>query len=108
MAKITLNELKSIIKQIIMEDNELKYMRHRNPSTERGSAWAKNGFNDSDRTLPQEWENVEWSVNGHSVSFKGKMYFQKNTGFMFIEKEDGEVYKPQSSIKLFWRKISDV
>jgi hypothetical protein len=71
-----------------------------------GSVLEKNGFNEYPRTSPQEWENVEWSFNGHSTSFKGKMYFQKGTGFMFIEKENGELYKPKSSNKLFWRKIS--
>lgn len=70
-----------------------------------GSVWEKNGFIEYKRESPREWQNVEWSLNGHSPSFKGKMYFQKGSGFMFIEKENGEIYEPKSSNKLFWRPI---
>lgn len=69
------------------------------------SVWEKNGFTEYPRTSPQEWNLVEWSFNGHSPSFRGKMYLQKGTDFMFIEKENGELYKPKSSNKLFWREI---
>jgi hypothetical protein len=68
------------------------------------SAWAKNGFREYPYDSPQEWKLVEWSSNGHSPNIgKGQMYFQKGTGFMFIEKENGDIYKPKSSNKLFWR-----
>jgi hypothetical protein len=71
---------------------------------EGGSVWEKNGFSEFPKTSPKEWELVEWSLNGNSPSFKGRMYFQANTGLMFIAKENGEIYKPISSNKLFWRK----
>ena len=71
------------------------------------SIWEKNGFTDVKRDFPKEWELVEWSLNGHSLSFIGKMYFQKGSGFMFIEKENGEIFEPKGSHKLFWRKINE-
>ena len=70
------------------------------------SVWEKNGFMEYPHVSPKEFQNVEWSLNGHSTSFKGKMYFQSGTGFLFIEKENGEIYKPKNSNKLFWREIS--
>lgn len=70
------------------------------------SAWENNGFIDLKRDSPQEWQLVEWSLNGHSPSFKGKMYSQSGTGFIFIQKEDGEIYNPKPSNKLFWRPIN--
>jgi hypothetical protein len=69
-----------------------------------GSVWEKNGFTQYPRTSPKEWELVEWSLDGHSPYFKGRMYFQANTGLMFIAKENDEIYTPKSSNKLFWRK----
>jgi hypothetical protein len=94
-------------KNIVWECPECNGMKRisENKMGDGGSVWEKNGFTEYPRTSPQEWENVEWSLNGHSTSFKGKMYFQKGTGFMFIEKENGELYKPQPSSKLFWRSI---
>jgi hypothetical protein len=71
------------------------------------SVWEKNGFREYPKTSPQEWQFVEWSINGHSPSFKGKLYFQSGTGLMYIEKADGEIYKPKSSNKLFWREIKE-
>jgi len=71
------------------------------------SIWEKNGFTDVKRDFPKEWELVEWSLNGHSLSFIGKMYFQKGSGFMFIKKENGEIFEPKGSHKLFWRKINE-
>lgn len=71
------------------------------------SVWEKNGFREYPKTSPQEWQLVEWSMNGHSPSFKGKLYFQSGTGLMYIEKSDGEIYKPKSSNKLFWREIQE-
>ena len=70
------------------------------------SVWEKNGFMEYSRVSPNEWKNVEWSFDGHSKSFNGKMYFQSGTGLLFIVKENGEIYKPKSSNKLFWREIS--
>ena len=64
-------------------------------------------FREYPKTSPQEWQLVEWSMNGHSPSFKGKLYFQSGTGFMYIEKSDGEIFKPKSSNKLFWREIQE-
>jgi hypothetical protein len=72
-----------------------------------GSVWEKNGFSEYPRSSPQEWELVEWSLNGHSPSFIGRMYFQRGTGFMFIEKENGEIFTPNYKNKLFWRKIGN-
>jgi hypothetical protein len=71
--------------------------------------YADGGFIQLNRTslMPQEWELVEWSLNGHSLSFKGRMYFQKGTGSMFIEKENGDIYEPKSNNKLYWRKIKE-
>ena len=83
-----------------VDENELKMKKGGGVSV-----WEKNGFTEYPRTSPQEWNLVEWSENGHSPSFRGKMYLQKGTGFMFIEKENGELYKPKSSNKLFWREI---
>ena len=71
------------------------------------SVWENNGFIDTKRTMPPEWKFVEWSLNGHSPYFKGQMYFQKGTGFVFIEKENGELYEPKPSNKLFWREIKE-
>jgi antirestriction protein len=83
----------------------LKGMKPQNKKfDEGGSVWEKNGFSEFPKTSPKEWELVEWSLNGNSPSFKGRMYFQANTGLMFIAKENGEIYKPISSNKLFWRK----
>lgn len=70
-----------------------------------GDVGRENEFRQYPDTSPNEWELVEWSLNGHSPSFKGKMYFQKETGFMFIEKQNGEIMEPKSSYKLFWRPI---
>ena len=69
------------------------------------SVWEKNGFIDIKRQMPQEWELVEWSFNGHSAAFIGQYYFQKGTGFFLILKENGHIYKPLSTNKLFWREI---
>jgi hypothetical protein len=69
--------------------------------------WEKNDFKEYPKTTPNEWILVEWSLNGHSPIFKGKLYFQSGTGFMFIEKENGEIYQPKPSNKLFWRHISE-
>jgi hypothetical protein len=72
--------------------------------------YAKGGgvknFFELPEEMPQEWQLVEWSLNGHSPSFKGRMYYQKGTGMMFIQKEDGEIWKQKSNHKLFWRNIS--
>ena len=78
----------------------------------KGEEYAKGGgvegvFIEFKKDSPQEWQLVEWSLNGHTPSFRGKMYYQKGTGFMFVEKEDGQTWKPQSNNKLFWRKISE-
>ena len=69
--------------------------------------WEKNGFREYPKTFPQEWQLVEWSMNGYSPSFKGKLYFQSGTGLMYIEKSDGKIFKPKPSNKLFWRKIQE-
>lgn len=42
-------------------------------------------------------------MNGHSKSFSGRMYYQVGSGFMFIEREDGSIFTPIGSYKLFYR-----
>lgn len=69
------------------------------------SVWERNGFIDIQRDSPKEWQLVEWSFNGHSPAFKGKPYYQARTGLFFIQKENGDIYEPKSSNKLFWREI---
>lgn len=69
------------------------------------SVWEKNGFIDIKRDYPREWEQVEWSLDGHSLWFIGKMYYSRFG--LNIEKENGEIFEPKDSHKLFWRKINE-
>jgi hypothetical protein len=88
---------------VYYSDSEMKQLFNKKYA-DGGSVWEKNGFTQYPRTSPKEWELVEWSLDGHSPYFKGRMYFQANTGLMFIAKENDEIYTPKSSNKLFWRK----
>ena len=96
-----LNYQHPLLKQIMQQDS---YYKNNNKFDNGGSVWEKNGFKQFPNSSPQEYQLVEWSFNGSNPSFKGRYYYQKGTGFMFIEKENGEIYKPISSNKLFWRK----
>lgn len=60
-------------------------------------------FVELNKKTPQEWNMVEWSIDGVTPSFIGQMYYQNGTGLMFIEQQNGQIYKPKS--KLFWRPI---
>jgi hypothetical protein len=89
------------------KDLEIVEYKKENFMADGGSVWEENDFIEYSRHSPQEWELVEWSTNGHSPDFKGQKYYQNGTGSMFIQKENGDIYKPNSSNKLFWRKIKN-
>ena len=75
----------------------------------KGKEFADGGFIELNKKslMPQEWELVEWSHNGYTPSFKGRMYFQQGTGNMFVEKEDGEYWQPKMNNKVYWREIKE-
>jgi len=57
------------------------------------------------KEFPKEYKNVSVSFNAVTESFKGYMYTQAGTGFVFFIKENGNYWTPKSNHYTYWKYI---
>jgi len=56
--------------------------------------------------FPKEYQRVSVSVNGYHESFKGYMYTQQGTGYLFFIKDNGDYWQPKSNHHTYWKNLN--